>query len=265
MGTRHTQFFMDKEYPNIPMGGGGGGISTYTGTTSPSGSLGNNGDLYFQTKSFQKVDYIQTNGGDKTQCIKTDVKMTTDTEIILKTKVFSTVYSNWQGILGFRNSTPFYGLYTRCNDANVFGDEYNSTSAQIASDAGIYDVDIEITANAHGWTWTDGTNTGTQSFEFQGVGAEGLNLGSANFSGAYSNEQGKYNFYEAIFSESGVEMLHLVPIINNNHGAMVDILTGQIYESINTNNHFSYGQTLQEYVNLVFRKYVKIDGTWMSF
>lgn len=28
MGTRHTQFFMDKEYPNIPMGGGsGGGIS----------------------------------------------------------------------------------------------------------------------------------------------------------------------------------------------------------------------------------------------
>lgn len=27
MGTRHTQFFMDKEYPNIPMGGGSGGGS----------------------------------------------------------------------------------------------------------------------------------------------------------------------------------------------------------------------------------------------
>lgn len=29
MGTRHTQFFMDKEYPNIPMGGGSGGGGSF--------------------------------------------------------------------------------------------------------------------------------------------------------------------------------------------------------------------------------------------
>lgn len=68
MGTRHTQFFMDKEYPNIPMGGGSGGGGamselTQTAYDDLSSSEKTNGTLYLVESPLSAWTLAHSNQG----------------------------------------------------------------------------------------------------------------------------------------------------------------------------------------------------------
>lgn len=242
---------------------------SYSGTSAPTNNLGINGDLYFEyyNRVINVVDYIETTGGIKSQCIKTGIKFDESTDIYLDCYIGDNVFSNFQGIVGFRDNQPYFGLYTRVQGRNVFAVDYmNTSTAVIATDPPIYNTRIMIHADSNSWEWSDGTNSYSQDFTFTGSTQSGLNLGSVFFSGAQNNEQGKYRIYEYKVYKDNILVMDLIPALNNSVVCMYDLVTNEYFYNNASSNPFSYGGTPTERtIKKIMNRYVKIDNSWVKY
>ena len=145
-----------------------GGASVLSGAEEPSAMLGSDGQIYlwyldasWLPAGATALKSLSSVGGNRNNGFFGDAVFKPTTEIQMDCVVASTVYANWQGLVGVRNSAPVYMLYSRCNGYADFGVEANASMSGVplTRNTAIYDKRIRIRLNASGVTYTDGINT----------------------------------------------------------------------------------------------------------
>lgn len=267
--TRHTQFYMGKEYPNFGGGGSSGGGSVLYGTSAPTSSQGDDGSIYVQYSetTYRRISYIESIGGEYRNAIDTGYKMTTDSSLIFETYVSNAqAYANWEAILSARFNSPWYGIYTRSQGNYVYSFELNNQTAdsRITQNPCFYNKRFTIEADANEWSWSDGTDTYSMQLGLSGTTDSNILLLS---NGQYSGEAPKGRIYDFKLFENGSLKQHLIPILDSNGVPCVaDLVTDSIIHSIETNKVFLYDSASEtQYKNKnVVKVYYKIDGEWIS-